>query len=384
MLENIDKVDWANLKHAYGSAVNIPENIRNLASLDDEIRDRALNKLYGNIFHQGSRYEAAPYAIPFLYELIDSESIRDKHKLIYYLISLALGYEEEYLPTGVNPRKFRSKLRNTEADFTSEQIARNREYGYNTEAIIDCYDSVKYGIPILIKHLDDKDEQVRIASTYALSWFPEAAEKSAQELLKRISQISDEIEMANTILSIGLLNKQFEGKIDSSVIEQYLDSSSNLVRICSAIALATNPISEQVLTTLIEGILLGNNLAHNNSIRFNEGRLSGYASITLSEYGKSEKYIIIPHLCKVLEKVNTYQSLDITSSILELLNDQRTKPIKDEKLINLNSIEAMALEAIYKYGGWSLNGGVFINYTELLKSAGIPESKVKLGLYLNE
>ena len=129
MLENIDKVDWANLKHAYGSAVNIPENIRNLASLDDEIRDRALNKLYGNIFHQGSRYEAAPYAIPFLYELIDSESIRDKHKLIYYLISLALGYEEEYLPTGVNPRKFRIKLRNTEADFTSEQIARNREYG---------------------------------------------------------------------------------------------------------------------------------------------------------------------------------------------------------------------------------------------------------------
>lgn len=384
MLENIDKVDWANLKHAYGFAVDIPENIRNLTSLHVEIRDKALYKLYGNIFHQGSRYEAAPYAIPFLYELIDSESIRDIHKLIYYLISLALGYEEEYLPMGVNPSNLRSELRNKEANFTKEQIDRNRKYGYNTQSIIACYDSVESGIPILIKLLDNQDKQVRIASTYALSWFPEKAEKSAQELLKKISQISDEIEIANTILSIGLLNKQIEDKIDSSIIEQYLDSNSNLVRICSAIALAKNPITEQVLTTLIDGILLGDNLTHDNSIRFNEGRISGYASITLSEYGKGRKSMIIPHLCKALEKVNTYQSLDITSSILELINDQRTKPIKDEKFINLSLIEVKALEAIYKYGGWSLNGGVFINYTELLKSAGIPESKEKLGLYLNE
>ena len=93
MLEGIDNIDWSNLKHAYGDASDVPENILNLVNPDNEKREKAYFKIYGNIFHQGSRYEATPYAIPFIYELIKTEPVPDKHKLIYLLVNLAVGYE---------------------------------------------------------------------------------------------------------------------------------------------------------------------------------------------------------------------------------------------------------------------------------------------------
>ncbi len=121
MLEQIDKIDWANLKHAYGSAADVPNDIRNLINPDENVRGKAIYNLYGNIFHQGTRYEATPHAIPFLYELIENESVADRHKIISLLVGLALGYEEEYLPQGINPEKFRNELLESEANMTHEQ-----------------------------------------------------------------------------------------------------------------------------------------------------------------------------------------------------------------------------------------------------------------------
>ena len=58
MLEQLDEVAWASLSHAYGSADDVPELIRAPASPDGELRESALSELYGNIVHQGTRWEA--------------------------------------------------------------------------------------------------------------------------------------------------------------------------------------------------------------------------------------------------------------------------------------------------------------------------------------
>ena len=42
MLEELDRIDWKKLQHAYGSAKDVPDQIRALASNDDEIRKQAL------------------------------------------------------------------------------------------------------------------------------------------------------------------------------------------------------------------------------------------------------------------------------------------------------------------------------------------------------
>jgi hypothetical protein len=53
MLDGLDRVNWARLNHAYGSAADVPGHIRALRSADASQRADALWQLYGNIFHQG-------------------------------------------------------------------------------------------------------------------------------------------------------------------------------------------------------------------------------------------------------------------------------------------------------------------------------------------
>ena len=58
MLNQLDKIPWGSLKHAYGFAEDVPEQLRGLLNSDSKIRENSLWSLYGNIFHQGTRYQA--------------------------------------------------------------------------------------------------------------------------------------------------------------------------------------------------------------------------------------------------------------------------------------------------------------------------------------
>src|SRR2546423_15439556 len=100
MLEGLQQIDWGKLKHAYGAAKDVPGLIRALASPKKRMRDKALYELYGNIFHQGTRYPATAHAVPFLFELLREPGVQEKHEIIALLVHLAIGYDEEHLPGG--------------------------------------------------------------------------------------------------------------------------------------------------------------------------------------------------------------------------------------------------------------------------------------------
>jgi hypothetical protein len=70
MLERLDDVPWSTLNHAYGSAADIPQLLRDLTQQDAELREAAWNSLYSNLWHQGSLYEATAFAVPFLIGLV--------------------------------------------------------------------------------------------------------------------------------------------------------------------------------------------------------------------------------------------------------------------------------------------------------------------------
>jgi hypothetical protein len=89
MLENLDKIDWSKLNHAYGSAEDVPNLIRQLTSSDRNIRNATYEKLCSNIYHQGTLYQATSYAIPFLTELLQTSGVEDKHLLLGYLTAIA-------------------------------------------------------------------------------------------------------------------------------------------------------------------------------------------------------------------------------------------------------------------------------------------------------
>lgn len=62
---DLDAQPWADREHAYGSADDVPGQLRALASDDAEEAEEALYELYGNIVHQGSVYEATAHAVPY-------------------------------------------------------------------------------------------------------------------------------------------------------------------------------------------------------------------------------------------------------------------------------------------------------------------------------
>ena len=63
MLAGLDEIDWSALTHAYGGAGDVPEQLRALADPDPARREWAVEKLFSNIFHQGTRYPASAPAV---------------------------------------------------------------------------------------------------------------------------------------------------------------------------------------------------------------------------------------------------------------------------------------------------------------------------------
>ena len=91
MLERLHTVDWNALTHAYGPAGDVPGLIQGLTAADRQARKDAYWELYGNIFHQGTRYPATAPAVPFLLELLADPGTPDRHELLLLLTHLVCG-----------------------------------------------------------------------------------------------------------------------------------------------------------------------------------------------------------------------------------------------------------------------------------------------------
>ncbi|MGI5441617.1 HEAT repeat domain-containing protein [Streptomyces shenzhenensis] len=88
MFTGIDEIDWAALRHAYGSAADVPGWLRGLASPDPAERERALDGMYGAVHHQGDVYDSTLASIPFLFALVAHEEVPDRGGLVELLTSI--------------------------------------------------------------------------------------------------------------------------------------------------------------------------------------------------------------------------------------------------------------------------------------------------------
>ncbi|MFF3320714.1 PBS lyase [Streptomyces sp. NPDC002889] len=88
MFGGIDEVDWASLEHAYGPADDVPELLRGLASADPEVREAALDGMYGAVHHQGDVYDSTLACIPFLLELVADPAVQDRGGIVELLTSI--------------------------------------------------------------------------------------------------------------------------------------------------------------------------------------------------------------------------------------------------------------------------------------------------------
>src|SRR4051812_31650827 len=90
-LAGLDDVPWRTLYHAYGSAADVPDQLRALRSADRDVRQKAQWHLFGNVYHQGARWDASPATVPFLVALVAESTTPDRPGVLDLLVSIAIG-----------------------------------------------------------------------------------------------------------------------------------------------------------------------------------------------------------------------------------------------------------------------------------------------------
>ncbi|MEV6054341.1 HEAT repeat domain-containing protein [Streptomyces sp. NPDC052107] len=88
MFTGIDEVDWASLRHAHGSAEDMPGWLRALASADTAERATALDGMYGALHHQGCVYDSTLACVPFLLSLVAREEVPDRGGIVELLVGI--------------------------------------------------------------------------------------------------------------------------------------------------------------------------------------------------------------------------------------------------------------------------------------------------------
>ncbi|WP_392970472.1 HEAT repeat domain-containing protein [Streptomyces sp. LN245] len=100
MFRGIDEVDWASMEHAYGSAADVPELLRGLASPLPQDRETALDGMYGAVHHQGDVYDSTLASIPFLFALAGHPGLPDRGGIVELLASIGGSEDGEILGDG--------------------------------------------------------------------------------------------------------------------------------------------------------------------------------------------------------------------------------------------------------------------------------------------
>lgn len=302
-LAGLGEIDWASLRHAYGPAEDVPVLLRLLVSESASERDDAMHALYGNIFHQGSRYEATAHAVPFLAALAADPRVQDRAEIVHLLSAIAIGYDESYLPIGVDIAGWRASIERMRTADPAEELRRmdrwvaeaadegerrvremrRATYDHDrslrhAEAELGAYDAVRATVPALCDLLDDPDPEIQATAAYTLCWFPEEAAGILPALGRLLEPDVVPGVTANAIVSAGLLS----GHALVPRIRAFLTAENALLRCASAIALARPGVTDPDALDLLEAAAAQPPEDSAPGIQHLEGDVRGYVTITLA------------------------------------------------------------------------------------------------------
>lgn len=230
LLTGLNEVDWAHLNHAYGTAADVPGQLRALCGDDDQARQQALSSLFNHLAHQGTRCQASPYAVPFLARIALDGPDPAREGALELLTGLAVNWDEEReIIDGADIAVWRAEAAENSSDkllplyeeeLAAEQDEQRRRNLQDTrdwvaagnpvdarDSSMRSYDAVLAELPSLLRLLDDKNPRVRTGAAYLLTWFPELAATSLPLLVNLASHEDDAVTRATSLEAVGILGR---------------------------------------------------------------------------------------------------------------------------------------------------------------------------------
>jgi hypothetical protein len=242
MFAGLDEINWSALTHAYGSADDVPGLLRQRASADPKEASEAGSDFFGNIWHQGTVYEATSYAVPFLVELLARPETHERASLVGLLASIATGssYLEVHRaqPCFADAREQAIFEKDLAAELYWKRAARA---GVQHHA--DLYWSL----------LDDPATRVSIPNL--LSKLPAEQKRVRERFPGRIARAEDRVEKASLLLGLAFAARG-TGE-HSTLLAQFMETGDPLWRLAGALGVlmgssATQPSLDRAVSIYFE------------------------------------------------------------------------------------------------------------------------------------
>lgn len=375
MLENLDKIDWHQLNHAYGEASDVPELIKALASDNEGARRGAIYELYGNIWHQGTVYEATSYAAPFLIELLESNEIQDKHEILILLFHLANGHS------------YKEVHRSIQARFFGEEEVNSLQYQAEMQVelfwVQQAHNAVAAGMPVYFQLLELADPKTRRCVPYTLSALAEHATEIIPIVQARLETECDPQVRASLLLCMGVLvGKQAEQH--SQIFGDMLKAENEhaLVRLATAMALVMTSNSApplEAVQRLVETIANPEEVeeAYNGLPWSNSGIVADMSMVLCNLEPESAGIALAPCL-EALKKATSYSALNLTNALLYFVFG-RSPVQKGMTVHDLTDTQKTVLTTIAACDqAWVIN----VNMSHILQAFGLPGWRENLNKFL--
>jgi hypothetical protein len=243
-LAGLDDVPWHQLHHAFGTAGDVPDRLRDLRSPDEQTRANARRRLFGTIYHQGTRWQSSAHAVPFLVALIDDAGTPERGSLVQLLAAVGLGdVRDEDLPFDADEAFALAD------DVTDEHEAMLIEALYDEDRDLDdvpqevvasvdvmfsrnAYRAVGGYLRTYQSWLDDPDGEVAARAAELLAWFP-MDETTVRALMRDSRPVQVRASANLTLGHLTLVSDAIDAHLRSEVA-----SDGWIVRATAAVALA--------------------------------------------------------------------------------------------------------------------------------------------------
>jgi hypothetical protein len=174
IFEGLNTIHWSELSHAYGTADDVPGLLRALVSEVDDERQEALFQLMGNVWHQGTVYEASSLVVPFLAKMLCSPEVPDHSIIAMLLASIADGHS--YLEVHVSPsaidRETWQQVLAAQGKVLDEQAELEQKWVNAVRDAVDPY------LCLLYEFIDHEEPELRYAVALALGNYPNHSDES--------------------------------------------------------------------------------------------------------------------------------------------------------------------------------------------------------------
>lgn len=366
VLEGLEEIPWKDKEHAYGSAKDVPELLLELASRDKTRGEKAIYTFYGNIWHQGTVYEATSFAVPFLQRILADEQNPLRAETLILLSSLAYGHSYH----AVHQDLF---LYENERDTPEFQATVREELSWVERA----HRVVGEGVPLYLSLLKDSSREVRANSAYLASLFARSDASVSPSLKASLIEEREPLVRASLWLALGLDPRNGPmDELDSS----YPQADSELER-WAIVATMLRLRREDAPPTAIEA-MLGVLDSPSEELEqtygevpfYNEG-LTADSMRLLLHMGKGARRFRVP-FCEALSRTsNMFRAMALLETILPLFFGafSREVPVEWDKLDEDGRGVLRALlssDAI-----WSDGKTVFANLSQLVQYYGLPYNR---------